>query len=441
MKFDVLKPIFEGKRPVILGFGREGKVWLDIMRKLRCCPEIAIADMNPIDVYDLRMPNLTAICGAHYLEECAEYDIILQSPGVAVKNRLNKAAKAKILSQTELLLRMKPCRVVGVTGTKGKSTVSSLIHHFLEANGMPTMLIGNIGVPPMKRFDELDGGMTAVCEMSCHQLEFVQHSPDIAVMLNMFPEHLDHYVNYDAYAEAKRNIARFQQENDITIANTDILPVDCVGNVYSSAFGKQADVWTDGGAIHIFGEEIPAEKIHTRLCGRHNVYNIAMALAAAVKAGADLQKCLDALPEFNGLEHRLEYVAEINGVQYINDSICTVPEAAIAAVNAFDGADCIILGGMDRGISYDVLGEFLNKGVVETVILLPDSGKRIGRLVTNPAVNLLFAEDMEAAVRMASEFARKRVLLSPASASYGFYRNFEERGRHFKQLVHALENK
>ena len=219
------------------------------------------------------------------------------------------------------------------------------------------------------------------------------------------------------------------------------MPVDCVGNVYSSAFGKQADVWTDGGAIHIFGEEIPAEKIHTRLCGRHNVYNIAMALAAAVKAGADLQKCLDALPEFNGLEHRLEYVAEINGVQYINDSICTVPEAAIAAVNAFDGADCIILGGMDRGISYDVLGEFLNKGVVETVILLPDSGKRIGRLVTNPAVNLLFAEDMEAAVRMASEFARKRVLLSPASASYGFYRNFEERGRHFKQLVHALENK
>lgn len=306
---------------------------------------------------------------------------------------------------------------------------------------MPTMLIGNIGVPPMKRFDELDGGMTAVCEMSCHQLEFVQHSPDIAVMLNMFPEHLDHYVNYDAYAEAKRNIARFQQENDITIANTDILPVDCVGNVYSSAFGKQADVWTDGGGIHIFGEEIPAEKIHTRLCGRHNVYNIAMALAAAVKAGADLQKCLDALPKFNGLEHRLEYVAEINGVQYINDSICTVPEAAIAAVNAFDGADCIILGGMDRGISYDVLGEFLNKGVVETVILLPDSGKRIGRLVTNPAVNLLFAEDMEAAVRMASEFARKRVLLSPASASYGFYRNFEERGRHFKQLVHALENK
>ena len=96
---------------------------------------------------------------------------------------------------------------------------------------MPTMLIGNIGVPPLTRFDELDGGMTAVCEMSCHQLEFVQHSPDIAVMLNMFPEHLDHYVNYDAYAEAKRNIARFQQENDITIANTDILPVDCVGIV------------------------------------------------------------------------------------------------------------------------------------------------------------------------------------------------------------------
>lgn len=441
MKFDVLKPIFEGKRPVILGFGREGRLWLDILRRLRCCAEIAIADINPIDVYDLRMPNLTAICGAHYLEECAEYDVILQSPGVAVKNRLDDSAKAKILSQTELLLRMKPCRVIGVTGTKGKSTVSSLIHHFLEANGMKSMLIGNIGVPPLKRFDELDGNVTAVCEMSCHQLEFVRHSPDIAVLLNLFPEHLDHYVNYEAYAEAKRNIARFQRENDVTIANVDVLPLECAGRVCSAAFGKYADVWTDGGSITLFGEEIPAERIRTRLCGRHNVYNIAMALAAAVKAGADLQKCLDALPSFNGLEHRLEFVAEVGGVEYINDSISTVPEAAIAAVNAFDGADCLILGGMDRGISYSALGDFLNTGVVETAILLPDSGKRIGRLVTNPAVNLMFAEDMETAVRMANEFARKRVILSPASASYGFYRNFEERGRHFKQLVHELKGK
>ena len=128
-------------------------------------------------------------------------------------------------------------------------------------------------------------------------------------------------------------------------------------------------------------------------------------------------------------------------MEYVNDSISTIPEAAIAAVNAFGGADCLILGGMDRGISYDILGDFLNTGAVRTVILLPDSGKRIGELITSPNVRKLYADNMEQAVTLAAENAEYRVILSPASASYGFYKNFEERGRHFKELVHALENK
>lgn len=438
MKIHELKPIFENKRAVILGFGREGKVWLDILRRLDCCREIAVADMNPLELEDNR---LTPISGDHYLEECAEYDLILQSPGVIVKNRLDADAKAKIFTQTEALLSQKPCKIIGVTGTKGKSTTSSLIYHFLKANGIRSMLIGNIGVPPLQRLEDMTPDTVAVCEMSCHQLEFVRHSPDIAVLLNIFPEHLDHYVNFDAYANAKRNIIRFQEAENCAFANTELMPVDGAGHVYSCAFGKEADVWTDGGSIYLFGERIPPERINTNLCGKHNLYNIAAALAAAVKAGCDPQKCLDALPEFNGLEHRLERVATINGVEYINDSISTVPEAAIAAVNAFDGADCLILGGMDRGISYKVLGEFLNTGVVENVILLPDSGRRIGKLITNRSVNVIHAGNMEKAVALAAKLASKRVILSPASASYGFYRNFEERGRHFKKLVLELADK
>lgn len=438
MKIHELKPIFENKRVVILGFGREGKVWLDILRRLDCCREIAVADMNPLELEDNR---LTPISGDHYLEECSEYDLILQSPGVIVKNRLNADAKAKIFTQTEALLSQKPCKIIGVTGTKGKSTTSSLIYHFLKANGIRSMLIGNIGVPPLQRLEDMTPETVAVCEMSCHQLEFVRHSPDIAVLLNIFPEHLDHYVSFDAYANAKRNIARFQEAENHAFANAELMPVEGAGHVYSCAFGKEADVWTDGSSIYLFGERIPPERINTRLCGKHNLYNIAAALAAAVKAGCDPQKCLDVLPEFNGLEHRLERVATINGVEYINDSISTVPEAAIAAVNAFDGADCLILGGMDRGISYKVLGEFLNTGVVENVILLPDSGKRIGKLITNRSVNVIHVGNMEKAVALASKLANKRVILSPASASYGFYRNFEERGRHFKKLVLELADK
>lgn len=435
MNIDELKPIFDGKRVVILGFGREGKIWLELLRRLGCCKRIAVADMNPLELED---PDITPICGEHYLEDCAEFDIILQSPGVIVKNRLDESAKAKILTQTEILLRLKPCRVIGVTGTKGKSTTSSLIYHFLRANNIPSMLIGNIGVPPLKRLEEMSGDIVAVCEMSCHQLEFARHSPEIAVLLNIFPEHLDHYVDFDAYAAAKRNIIRFQGASDTAFVNAELLPCECNGNIVSCAFGKQSDVWTDGGSIYLYGEEISANRINTRLCGKHNLYNIAAALAAAIKAGAALDKCLEALPDFNGLEHRLERVAVINGVEYINDSISTIPEAAIAAVNAFDGADCLILGGMDRGISYDVLGEFLNTGVVETVILLPDSGKRIAKLISNPDVVVIEADNMEKAVSLAAKTARRRVILSPAAASYGFYRNFEERGSHFKTLVKQL---
>ncbi len=436
MNIEELKPIFENKRAVILGFGREGKTWLELLRKLDCAAEIAVADMNPLELDD---PEIQPISGDHYLEECADFDIILQSPGVIVKNKLNPAAKAKILTQTELLLRLKPCKIIGVTGTKGKSTTSSLIYHFLRANGIPSMLIGNIGVPPLKRFEEMTPETVAVCEMSCHQLEFARHSPDVAVLLNIFPEHLDHYVNFDAYANAKRNITRFQGENDFAFANSDLFPVEGAGKIASCAFGKEADVWTDGHSIFLNNTEITSDKIRTRLCGKHNLYNIAVALAAAEKAGGDMEKCLDSLPEFNGLEHRLERVAVINGVEYINDSISTIPEAAIAAVNAFDGADCLILGGMDRGISYDVLGKFLNTGVVENVILMPDSGKRIGKLITNHDISVIEAENMEKAVNLAAKVAKRRVILSPASASYGFYRNFEERGRHFKELVNALK--
>ncbi len=435
MVIDEIRNIFDNKRCVILGFGREGKCWLELLKNAGCCAEIAVADMNPQNI-----PGVTGIYGEDYLKRAGEYDIILQSPGVVIKDSYDERTKAKILTQTELLLRLKPCRIIGITGTKGKSTTSSLIHHFLTACGYNSMLIGNIGVPPLARLSEMNENTVAVCEMGCHQLEFVHHSPDIALLLNIFPEHLDHYVSFDAYSEAKRNIVRFQKENDIGVVNKELLPVEGKGSIFTSEYvtdgsTSDADVHTDGRSIYLFGREIPASDIHTRLRGKHNLYNIAMALAASVKFGADADKCLASLPDFAGLEHRLEFVAEINGVEYINDSISTIPEAAIAAVNAFDKVDCLILGGMDRGISYDKLGAFLSGGAVENVILLPDSGKRIGELISNAQVHLLYADDMEQAVALAKRYAKKRVLLSPAAASYGFYKNFEERGRHFKALV------
>ncbi len=454
MNINELKPIFEGKRCAILGFGREGRVWLSLLQRLGCCAEIAVADRNPQEI-----PGVTGIYGEDCLERASGYDLLLQSPGVIIKDSLTPVEKAKILTQTELLLRLRPCKIIGITGTKGKSTTASLTYHFLNACGMKSMLIGNIGVPPLERLEEMTPDMTAVCEMSCHQLEFVRHSPEIAVLLNIFPEHLDHYVSLEAYAEAKRNIYRFQQAGDTALINADAIPDNVCANpgcsnaaeCENSGFRRArlitlgcerpADAFSENGGITLPDRVIPPEDVHTQLRGRHNLYNIAAALCAAECAGADTDRCLAALPEFRGLEHRLEYVDTIDGVEYVNDSICTIPEAAVAAVKAFDsGADCVILGGMERNIPYDVLAEFLNTGAVKNVILLPDSGYRIGEMITNPDVNTVRVQDLPEAVNAAHRLARRRVILCPAAASYGFYKNFEERGRHFKQLVHSLRS-
>lgn len=452
MNINELKPFFEGKRCVILGFGREGRVWLSLLQRLDCCAEIAVADMKPQDI-----PGVTGLYGEDYLDRARGYDLILQSPGVIIKDKLTPEEKGRILTQTELLVRSRPCKIIGITGTKGKSTTSSLTYHFLNACGKNTMLIGNIGVPPLERIEEMTPDTIAVCEMSCHQLEFVRHSPEIAVLLNIFPEHLDHYVSLEAYAEAKRNIYRYQNTGDTSLINIDTIPDDICTNpdcgnapeCENSGFRKAriitlgcerpAMVFAENGTIFLHDREISPEQLHTSLRGKHNVYNIAAALCAAECAGADIDKCLDALPEFKGLEHRLEYVDTINGVEYINDSICTIPEAAVAAVKAFDGgADCVILGGMERNIPYDVLADFLNTGAVKNVILLPDSGYRIGEMLTNPEVNKVRVKDLPEAVKTASTLAKRRVILCPAAASYGFYKNFEERGRHFKELVRSL---
>lgn len=435
MDIMTLKPFFEGKRCAILGFGREGRVWLDILKKLDCCAEIAIADMN-----EVQAEGVTLLCGEDYLDRAKGYDLLLQSPGVIIKDKLTADEKAKILTQTELLLRLRPCKVIGITGTKGKSTTSSLVHHFLKASGIPTMLIGNIGVPPLERFEEMQPETVAVCELSCHQLEFVKHSPEVSVLLNIFPEHLDHYTGFPAYKAAKENIWRFQKDCDTAIINCDILPENGGGRVISASFGGSADIMTDGGDITLCDRVIPAAEINTRLRGKHNVYNIAVALQAAALGGADIAKSLASLPEFGGLPHRLEYIATIDGVEYINDSICTIPEAAIAAVEAFpDGADCVIIGGMERGIPYRKLTDFLNTGAVDTVILLPDTGARIADGIRNKDVNIVMAAGLPDAVRAARKLAKRRVILCPAAASYGFYKNFEQRGEHFRELVTALK--
>lgn len=433
-----LNDFFKNKSVAILGFGKEGRSTLDILKNTEC-GEICILDKNSLDnEFDTSCPY-TLHFGENYLEYADNFDIIMKSPGIALFDKPSGEVKEKITSQTDLFLRFCDNKIIGVTGTKGKSTTSSLITHILNFCGKKAVLIGNIGIPPLSVIDSLEKDTIVVCEMSCHQLEYVKASPETAVLLNVYEEHLDHYVNFNAYKAAKENIYRYQKQGDLLIYNKE-LKSSGINSLPSKKISvsqeEKADVYLEGNDIVIPGQKIPYDKLSPKLEGRHNLYNISIALTAAIENGCDPDKAAEAVSSFKGLEHRMETVKTVNGVKYVNDSISTIPLAAIYAVKAFK-ADTLIIGGLDRGICYDTLIDFLNKGYVETVICLPDSGHKIADMLNTPS-KVFKVKDMEEAVKKASAEAKHCCVLSPAAASYGFYKNFEERGKHFKELVNAL---
>ncbi|MBO6230787.1 MAG: UDP-N-acetylmuramoyl-L-alanine--D-glutamate ligase [Ruminiclostridium sp.] len=428
--YNSLQDFFTGKNVLILGFGREGRSTLKLLKKFEC--SITIADRN--DVSCAETEGIEVISGENYLGCLGQFDVIMKAPGIALFDSVPDTVKKKITSQTDLLLRYCTNRIIGITGTKGKSTTSSLTHHILTHCGKKALLIGNIGVPPLECIPDLDADTIIVCEMSCHQLEYVQASPEIAVYLNLFEEHLDHYTGFDAYRAAKENIYLHQKDGDTLIVNKDLAPANARSRIITASLTDAADICLNGDSLVIEGYHFD---IQTKLLGRHNLYNIGIAMKAAQMCGCDNADILAAVSTFDGLRHRLENVGTINGVTYINDSISTCPSTAIAAVRAFGNVDTIIVGGMDRGIDYTGLVDFLNASDIANVILLPDSGHKIEPQLDHSKRSIYHAADLNDAVAHAKTVTKQLCLLSPAAASYGFYKNFEERGDHFRELVNG----
>ena len=426
--YEKLKDFFAGRNVLILGFGREGRSTLKLLKRFDC--NITIADRN--DVSCAETNGIEVIHGEDYLSCLPRFDIIMKAPGIALFDSVSPDVKDRVTGQTDLLLRFCPNKIVGITGTKGKSTTSSLIFHILSHCGKDTVLIGNIGVPPLDCISDLTDNTIIVCEMSCHQLEYVQASPDTAIYLNLFEEHLDHYTGFDAYRLAKENIYKFQTDGDTLIINKRLVPEGCSADIITASLDDDADICVKDGKPVINGRTY---SVTTKLLGTHNLYNIGIAMCAAKLCGCEDDAIVKAIPSFDGLKHRLENVGCINGVTYINDSISTCPSTAIAAVRAFSAVDTIIIGGMDRGIDYTELVDFLNGSDITNVILLPDSGHKIEPRLDHGKLNVYAARDLADAVAFAKKVTHTLCLLSPAAASYGFYKNFEERGDHFRELV------
>ncbi len=457
----LLSPLLANRKLLILGFGREGQSTLRYIR--RNFPElpVGIADRD-LDLASrageiLQSPNLTLHLGDNYLSSLPDYGLIIKSPGVGLPSGLALEPGTILTSQTHLMLEAYHRQIIGITGTKGKSTTSSLIHHLLKTSGVPSILVGNIGLPPFDYLDQVGPETRIVFEMSSHQLEDSILAPHIAVLLNLYPEHLDRYPSLEAYYSAKMRILSGQLDGDIFIYNEDIPGIsDRINKLnarrryfsFSSGFHMEEGCYLSGDRIILCcnGHETPFVEITDDflLKGKHNQMNMMAAVLAARNAGAGDESILRGLSTFHGLEHRLEYVGEFNGIHFYNDSIATIPEATIAAVRALPDTDTLILGGYDRMLDYSAMVDFLAQSHVKNFIFLGKAGSRMYegfQANRKDGVRLFLAGSMQEAFEFVWKHTAKGkiCLLSPAAASYDSYKNFEERGNIFKKIARGFQ--
>lgn len=374
--------------------------------------------------------------------------LVVKAPGIPLHHPLWTVIKNQnwpLTTNSQLFLEVLKAHfpnviTIGVTGTKGKSTTASVIHHILVTAGKKTWLGGNIGVPALDLLSQLQSTSSTasepeyvVLELSCHQLNDMTISPHIAVIQNIVPEHLDYYGTFSAYLEAKSHIARHQTATDFVVYNPTHETASQLANL------------SPGTKLTFDATTPPAFLAHITLKGKHNLENILPGIVIAQNQKIDENTIAQAIESFKPLPHRLEYVATVNGVEYYNDSLATVPAAAIAAIEAFPDKQLVmILGGFDRGLDYKTLGEKLAKTPLRGLVLFPTTGKDILAQLQafEPNLNLpiLEANDMQTAVSHAHHLAQAGdvVLLSPAAASYNMFKDFADRGDQFKQAVMAL---
>ena len=345
-----MKLDFKNKKIAVIGKGIEGQSSAKYLKKHG-------ADVTILDEKQ----------GKDYLQNLDKYDFIVRSPGV--KPELLKNAK-EITSQIKLFFDLAPCKIIGVTGTKGKGTTSSLIYEMLKKQGFDAYLGGNIGEPPFEFLDKLNARSIVVLELSSFQLLDLDKSPHIAVMLMTTSEHLDWHSSIGEYIDAKRNILKFQTSKDFAILNRDyaasnesdihtkakVFYVSTERNGYEGCFIKDNAVF-----LNLNGRE---EKIiatsEILLPGKHNLENACAAVMAAILSGVSKQNIVSVLKTFKGLVHRLELVDTIKGVRYYDDSFSTTPETAIAAINAFKNPEILILGGSSKNSNFEELGKTIS---------------------------------------------------------------------------------
>ena len=439
MLLKILKEAVSGQRVLLLGFGREGRAVCKRLMQVGGYAALGIADAKEISDAPA---GISLHTGADYQDAMREYDIVFKSPGIVLtEGHKPEQLSCRVTSLTEMFLTAYREQIIGITGTKGKSTTSSLLYHVLQTAGVPSVLGGNIGIPTADLYEQITPETVIVTEIGVHQLEYCRVSPKTAVFLNLYEEHLDHYGTFEYYAYCKENIYRNQQAGDLLLCGQPELPAagDCKAQVIRFAKDDpDADVTLLNGNTAVYGGEQLRLPDDMALTGVHNRCNCAVVFALARRLGVSAEDILRGIRSFQPLPHRLSPVGTYHGIRWFDDSISTACETCIQALDSLPDTDTVLIGGMDRGISYQPLLDYLVQSPVPHIILMSDSGRRI--LNEAPDVlkpRLLYAADLPEAVAQAKRLTAKGkiCLLSPAAASYNVYQNFEKRGEHFQTLA------
>lgn len=434
----------KNKNIAILGFGMEGISTYKFIRKYLDINLTIIDKNNPIEKIDKDDKNITIVYGDNYLDDLEKYDLVIKSPGVITKDI--DVSNINFTSQLELLLKYDSKNVIGITATKGKSTTCSLMYEVIKACGKKVFLLGNIGKAIFEEIENIDSDTLVVVEMSALQLEFVNVSPHIGVIINLYEDHLDHSGTVEHYHENKLNIFKYQNSDDYAIYCKDIEPLNSyIDDKYKAIkYGINFNSDSSNNTTSIIDNYVVLnnEKLYNSLdnrllVGEHNLRNIMIVLTISKILNLDMNIVINTINSFKGLEHRLEYVGKYNDIIYYNDSIATIPSATINAIKTLNNVDTLIFGGMDRGIDYTELTNYLNTGIVRNLICMPTTGYKIADLIDNKDINIYKIELLDEAVKLAKKITQKNMvcLLSPAASSYEYFKNFEEKGNAFKKMV------
>ena len=430
----------------ILGFARDGRAAYDYFNTGE--HQITVCDQNT----QVEIPNgCSSQLGPDYLKNLDQFDVIIRSAGlmphlITEANPETPDILKKVKGNVDLFFEACPTKnIIGVTGTKGKGTTCTLIAKMLEASGRRVHLGGNIGIGALDLLkNNIQPDDWVVLEQSSFQLIDQKHSPHIAVCLMVVPEHLDMHKDVEEYMTAKSNLFVNQTENDVAIYyadNENSVKIAAVGKGKKIPFMKQPGAFVINDDIAI-DETVIVPTKDLKLLGKHNWQNVCAAVTAVNLVVRDLRAMQSVLATFTGLEHRLEFVRELDGVKYYDDSFGTTPETAIVAIEAFEQPKVVILGGSDKGSNYADLAKTVKENNVRKVIVIGDMAQKI----TSELVGVGFTEIEEGGKTMTEMVAKARsaaqsgdiVLLSTACASFGLFKDYRDRGQQFKQVVLSL---